>query len=137
MPVRPKHVDVRAQNLGSAPPLSLGAVASLIAAAATIGVDLYLLAAVVPNFQKMFDSLGGKLPFVTTVIVGLSQTTQAWLLVIVPAAAITVVLIAFGTVRVPVRALWLVTAVGALLLPLAVAAIVVPILDLHGAVAHQ
>ncbi len=41
-----------------------------------LSITGYLLVGVVPKFQKMFDSLGGKLPFVTVVVVGASQWLQ-------------------------------------------------------------
>lgn len=37
----------------------------------------YLLIGVVPKFQKMFDALGGKLPFITVVVVTISKWLQA------------------------------------------------------------
>lgn len=40
------------------------------------GISGYLLIGVVPKFQKMFDSLGGKLPFITVVVVTISQWLQ-------------------------------------------------------------
>lgn len=41
------------------------------------GISGYLLVGVVPKFQKMFDSLGGKLPMITVVVVSISQWLQA------------------------------------------------------------
>ncbi len=42
-----------------------------------LGITGYLLVGVVPKFEKMFASLGGKLPFVTVVVVGASQWLQS------------------------------------------------------------
>ncbi|MBA3685266.1 MAG: type II secretion system F family protein [Planctomycetes bacterium] len=60
-----------------------------------LGITGYLLVGVVPKFQKMFDSLGGKLPFVTVVVVGASQWLQNNILVtllIIVASIVTYVL---------------------------------------------
>ena len=40
------------------------------------GISGYLLIGVVPKFQKMFDALGGKLPFITVLVVTISQWLQ-------------------------------------------------------------
>lgn len=46
------------------------------------GITGYLLVGVVPKFQKMFDSLGGKLPMVTVVVVAISEWLQKNVLIV-------------------------------------------------------
>ena len=56
-----------------------------------LSITGYLLIGVVPKFQAMFNSLGGKLPFVTVVVVGISQWLQNNILTVllITAAAVT------------------------------------------------
>lgn len=55
------------------------------------GITGYLLVAVVPKFQQMFNALGGKLPFITQVVVGLSKWLTGNLLTVLALMIATVV----------------------------------------------
>jgi len=55
-----------------------------------LSITGYLLIGVVPKFEKMFDSLGGKLPFITVVVVTTSQWLQHNILTVLLIVAATV-----------------------------------------------
>ncbi|KGP73880.1 type II secretion system F family protein [Pontibacillus yanchengensis] len=51
-----------------------------------VGIIIFLLSSVVPQFKQMFESMGGELPVITKFIFTLGQLTQSvwWLLILIP-----------------------------------------------------
>lgn len=54
-----------------------------IAILGVAAVVSYLYVGVVPKFSQMFDALGGKLPWTTIQVIGLSRILQAWLIPVI------------------------------------------------------
>ena len=73
-PYEPGQVDVATQ------PSATTARVLLWVALALLLIDLYLLVGIVPKFKTMFDALGGELPYLTVLVLGLSNFIVRWIL---------------------------------------------------------
>ncbi len=93
----------------------------------------YLLLFVVPKFNKMFDSLGGKLPSVTVAVIGASQFLQSWAIpaALLAALCITVALVRSFTLSLSVFIAS--TCLAIFSICVIIAAIFIPILELQAA----
>lgn len=62
-----------------------------------IGVVIFMMLSIIPNFTAMFEQFGGELPAITQLVVSMSEFIQAywWLLLLIVAGAVTVFMLFF------------------------------------------
>jgi type II secretory pathway component PulF len=63
-----------------------------VLAVLAVGVIIFLLTFFIPRFTAIFNSFGGQLPYLTTLIIGASKVVQSYSLVVVAVIVVVVIL---------------------------------------------
>lgn len=127
-PYEPSRVDIT-----TAPDPSAGR-GFLIAVVALLIINLYLLVGVVPKFKTMFDALKGELPYVTQLLLALSNFTTNNLVIILGLVGIAGWFAFKHAARIPVAANIILVVVLSGAIAATPMAIFYPILQLQSAI---
>jgi len=103
-------------------------------ALALLLIDLYLLVGIVPKFKTMFDALGGELPHLTILVLGLSNFVVQWFLPLIVALTVGWWLMYRHAARIPLIVHILILATLVMTLLSISPAIQYPILQLQAAI---